>query len=108
MRVARWGRSLGVRLPKRLVTELGISEGDEITMLVAGDGRFEFIKRERPAEAPVKKSRCDDKSGRDKAKDEGWAAVADGIDGCADRMISIYDRYQVDAWPRQRRFSCTG
>ncbi|HKN27120.1 MAG TPA: AbrB/MazE/SpoVT family DNA-binding domain-containing protein [Roseiarcus sp.] len=57
MRVTRWGKSLGVRFPKRLVIEMGISEGDEITMLVAGDGRFEFIKRERRPEEPREESR---------------------------------------------------
>ncbi len=30
MQVAKWGNSLGVRLPMALVHELGISEGDEL------------------------------------------------------------------------------
>ena len=30
MQVARWGNSLAVRLPAKLVAELGLSEGDEI------------------------------------------------------------------------------
>jgi antitoxin MazE len=30
MQVAKWGNSLGVRLPVALVQELGISEGDEL------------------------------------------------------------------------------
>lgn len=30
MQVAKWGNSLGVRLPMALVHQLGISEGDEL------------------------------------------------------------------------------
>ncbi len=33
MQVAKWGNSLGVRLPMALVHELGISEGDELEVL---------------------------------------------------------------------------
>ena len=32
MQVAKWGNSLAVRLPVTLVKELGISEGDELTL----------------------------------------------------------------------------
>lgn len=32
MRVAKWGNSLAVRLPKELVDELGLVEGDEIAI----------------------------------------------------------------------------
>lgn len=37
MQVARWGNSLAVRLPKDLVRELGLQEGDQID-LVKDDG----------------------------------------------------------------------
>lgn len=33
MQVARWGNSLAVRLPAELVRELGLKEGDEITLV---------------------------------------------------------------------------
>lgn len=33
MQVAKWGNSLGVRLPMALVHQLGISEGDEINVV---------------------------------------------------------------------------
>jgi antitoxin MazE len=33
MQVAKWGNSLGVRLPVALVQELGISEGDELNVV---------------------------------------------------------------------------
>lgn len=35
MQVAKWGNSLGVRLPMALVHQLGISEGDELVVLPA-------------------------------------------------------------------------
>jgi antitoxin MazE len=35
MQVAKWGNSLGVRLPMALVHKLGISEGDELVVLPA-------------------------------------------------------------------------
>ena len=35
MQVAKWGNSLGVRLPVALVHQLGISEGDELVVLPA-------------------------------------------------------------------------
>lgn len=33
MQVAKWGNSLGVRLPVALVHELGISEGDDLQLV---------------------------------------------------------------------------
>ena len=35
MQVAKWGNSLGVRLPMALVHKLGIAEGDELVVLAA-------------------------------------------------------------------------
>jgi antitoxin MazE len=37
MRVSKWGNSLGVRLPREIVTELQLQEGDEITFSVVPD-----------------------------------------------------------------------
>jgi antitoxin MazE len=42
MQVAKWGNSLGVRLPVALVQELGISEGDELEVRP--------VKRKSPGE----------------------------------------------------------
>lgn len=33
VRVARWGTSLAVRLPKKLVAELQLKEGDEVSVI---------------------------------------------------------------------------
>ncbi len=38
MQVSRWGNSLAVRLPKALVEQLRIKEGDELTVVAAKDG----------------------------------------------------------------------
>jgi antitoxin MazE len=42
MRVAKWGNSLAVRLPASVVETLGLHEGDEIEITVAGTRRFEI------------------------------------------------------------------
>lgn len=36
MQVAKWGNSLAVRLPARLVQELGLKAGDEVRITRAG------------------------------------------------------------------------
>jgi antitoxin MazE len=45
MRVAKWGNSLAVRLPRPVVEALGLKEGDAIEIHVAGPRAFEI---ERP------------------------------------------------------------
>lgn len=39
MQVSRWGNSLAVRLPAELVRELGLVEGDTVTLSPARSGR---------------------------------------------------------------------
>jgi antitoxin MazE len=36
--VARWGNSLAVRIPRAIVKEAGVSEGDRLSLDVAPDG----------------------------------------------------------------------
>lgn len=51
MRVSKWGNSLGVRLPREVVTELGLEEGDEITFTISPDLRTFVVNRlARPEE----------------------------------------------------------
>jgi antitoxin MazE len=40
MQVARWGNSLAVRLPAAVVEALGLREGDQIEIHVAGERSF--------------------------------------------------------------------
>jgi antitoxin MazE len=56
IQVAKWGNSLAVRLPRAVVEALGLSEGDQIELYVAGarsmgvarkPGRDELIERLR-------------------------------------------------------------
>ncbi len=47
MQVSRWGNSLAVRLPKALVEELGIKEGDELTVVAAKDGAIAVETQEQ-------------------------------------------------------------
>ncbi len=42
MRVAKWGNSLAVRLPASVVEALGLQDGDEIEITIAGTHRFEI------------------------------------------------------------------
>lgn len=53
MQVARWGNSLAVRLPASVVEALGLKEGDDIEIRVAGDRAFDVAldrSRERALE----------------------------------------------------------
>jgi antitoxin MazE len=42
MQVAKWGNSLAVRLPASVVEALGLKEGDEIDIQVAGERAFDI------------------------------------------------------------------
>jgi antitoxin MazE len=46
MQVSKWGNSLAVRLPKALVDQLGLKEGDELKVVAAGNGAIEVETRE--------------------------------------------------------------
>ncbi|MCC7274093.1 MAG: AbrB/MazE/SpoVT family DNA-binding domain-containing protein [Alphaproteobacteria bacterium] len=50
MRVAKWGNSLAVRLPGAVVDALGLAEGDDIEIQVAGARRL-TIERSPDARA---------------------------------------------------------
>ena len=51
MRIAKWGNSLAVRLPASVVETLGLQEGDEIEITVAGMRRFEIERDDSRAKA---------------------------------------------------------
>jgi len=56
MQVAKWGNSLAVRLPARLVEALELQEGDDIEIVV--DGPRTFAVRKKPgADALLKRLR---------------------------------------------------
>lgn len=44
MRVSKWGNSLAVRLPASVVEALGLKEGDDIDIQIAGARTFEVQK----------------------------------------------------------------
>jgi antitoxin MazE len=44
MQVSKWGNSLAVRLPATVVEALGLKEGDQIEIQVAGKQSFEVAK----------------------------------------------------------------
>jgi antitoxin MazE len=45
VQVSRWGNSLAVRLPAAVVEALGLKEGDEIEIHVAGARRFGVARK---------------------------------------------------------------
>lgn len=45
MQVSKWGNSLAVRLPAKLVQELGLKEGDDIELVRAGSGKLIVDKK---------------------------------------------------------------
>jgi antitoxin MazE len=78
MRVAKWGNSLAVRLPKKVVTALDLKEGDEVnlgfeegtppTFMVSRADRVEAIKGLRKFRGRMPK---DFKFDRDEANSRG-------------------------------------
>ena len=50
MQIAKWGNSLAVRLPARMVQELGLKAGDEIEITAADARHFEVQRRRDPEE----------------------------------------------------------
>jgi antitoxin MazE len=51
MRVAKWGNSLAVRLPRALVDELRLKAGDELEVVEATKERLAVAKNERRKQA---------------------------------------------------------
>lgn len=56
MQVAKWGNSLAIRLPKAVVEILGLKEGDDIEITVAGTRRLQAA-RDKSVEEALKKLR---------------------------------------------------
>jgi antitoxin MazE len=48
MRVAKWGNSLAVRLPRSVVEVLELKEGDSIEIQLVGPRSFQIGKRPTP------------------------------------------------------------
>ena len=46
MQISKWGNSLAVRLPKTLVDQLGLKEGDELNVVAASKETIEVETKE--------------------------------------------------------------
>jgi antitoxin MazE len=57
MQVAKWGNSLAIRLPAAVVEALGLKEGDEIEVRIAGDRTFD-VARDRSRERALARIRA--------------------------------------------------
>jgi antitoxin MazE len=55
MQVSKWGNSLAVRLPKALVDELGLKEGDELAVVAAKNGTLEVETKENQRKAALER-----------------------------------------------------
>jgi antitoxin MazE len=53
-KVARWGNSLAVRLPRKVVDELGLREGDEVQLAAAGASTL-AVSRDRSREEALER-----------------------------------------------------
>lgn len=77
MQVSKWGNSLAVRLPAKLVEQLGLKEGDDIELKPAEAGALEVSKKPTTEELfeRVRKFRnrmpADFKFDRDEANSRG-------------------------------------
>lgn len=45
MQVSKWGNSLAIRLPAKLVQELKLKEGDEVEIVGASSDKMELAKK---------------------------------------------------------------
>ncbi len=51
MRVAKWGNSLALRLPKKIVDDMGLSVGDEVNLVQAAARAISIEKDRRREQA---------------------------------------------------------
>ena len=51
MLISKWGNSLGVRLPRSLVKDLGLEPGDELELVSASKARIILARHNRRARA---------------------------------------------------------
>ena len=51
MRVAKWGNSLAIRLPAGVVEALGLKEGDDVEMTIAGTRTWVAARDDKRARA---------------------------------------------------------
>lgn len=57
-RVSKWGNSLAVRLPKKLVNETGLKAGDEVELRPIGANRVEVLRHDSRREAAIERMRA--------------------------------------------------
>lgn len=58
MQVSKWGNSLAVRLPKALVDQLGLKEGDELDVVAAHDRTIEVETKEQRRQRALQNMRA--------------------------------------------------
>jgi antitoxin MazE len=58
LQVSKWGNSLAVRLPKALVEQLGLKEGDELEVVAAREGTIEVETKEQRRQRAIENMRA--------------------------------------------------
>lgn len=60
MQLAKWGNSLAVRLPSKVIEALDLKEGDNIEIRIAGTREFEIARDESVKKALecIRRLRC--------------------------------------------------
>jgi antitoxin MazE len=84
-KIAKWGNSLALRLPKQYVAELGLSEGAEVEL---GREGSKVIAETRP-ERPIPRYRLEDLVAE--MKRLGPEAEPETVDWGPDRGVEIID-----------------
>jgi antitoxin MazE len=51
MQIAKWGNSLAIRLPKKLVSELKLKAGDDISIVAAAEGQMTITPDKKVGDA---------------------------------------------------------
>ncbi len=46
MMISKWGNSLAIRLPKALVAQLGVREGDDVDIRQVGENSLAIVTRD--------------------------------------------------------------
>lgn len=55
MQVAKWGNSLAVRIPADVARELGLKEGDDVSIRALDDGELAIVTERQRREAALER-----------------------------------------------------
>ncbi len=59
MQVGKWGNSLAIRLPVSIVEQLGLREGDEVSLEIGGERELRIVNSQVRGQALQRLARLD-------------------------------------------------